>query len=113
MKPERIVQQLTDAVKKIGYRVRIEEGNFRGGSCILAEERMVILNRRMSQEERAEILGRVLASEDLDAIFLLPQVRAYIEKITVSQEPAVRQEELPGDSAAPETPRESPGDAAQ
>ena len=80
MKPEKLVQHLNDAVKKTGYRIRIEEGNFRGGSCVFAEERLVILNRRMSNEERAEILGRVLASENLDSIFLMPEVRGYVEK---------------------------------
>jgi hypothetical protein len=105
MKPEKLVQLLTEAVKKIGYRVRTEEGNFRGGSCVFAEERLVILNRRMSQEERAEILGRVLAADSLDSIFLLPEVRAYIEKYADSPEPLDTPPESPID--APSTEAES------
>ena len=104
MKPEKLVQHLTDAVKKTGYRVRTEEGNFRGGSCVFAEERLVILNRRMTQEERAEVLGRVLATENLDEIFLMPEVRAFIEKYVAPQEPAPSAEEVKEDTASPETP---------
>lgn len=81
MKAERLVQHLADAVRKVGYRVRIEEGNFRGGQCIFAEERLVILNRRMSYDERSELLAQVLGQEDLDQIFLLPEVRRYVEQI--------------------------------
>jgi hypothetical protein len=80
MKPEKLVQILTDTLRKTGYKVRTEEGNFRGGSCIFAADRLVILNRRMSMEERADLLGRVLAGESLDGIFVVPEVRAFIEK---------------------------------
>jgi hypothetical protein len=85
MKTERLVQHLADAVRKIGYTVRTEEGNFRGGSCIFAEERIVILNRRMGLEERADLLARVLSDQNLDDIYLLPEVRAYIEKHIVAE----------------------------
>ncbi len=80
MKVEKLVQQLSEAVRRMGFKLRVEEGNFRGGQCIFAEERLVILNRRMSQEERAEVLAQALATEELDQVFLLPEVRAYVEK---------------------------------
>lgn len=80
MKTEKLVQHLSDAVRKTGLRLRTEEGNFRGGACMFADERLVILNRRMSHEERAELLARVLAGEDLEGIYLLPEVRNFIAK---------------------------------
>jgi len=80
MKAEKLVQHLSDAVRRIGYVLRVEEGNFRGGQCIFAEERLVILNRRMSFEERADLLAQVLATENLEQIYLLPEVRTYIER---------------------------------
>jgi hypothetical protein len=88
MKPERMTQHLTDAAKRIGYKVRTEEGNFRGGSCVYAEERLIILNRRQSFEDRAELLARLLAESDLDSLYLLPEVRAYVEKFTSAPENA-------------------------
>jgi hypothetical protein len=88
MKAEKLVQHLSDAVRKLGFKLRLEEGNFRGGQCIFAEERLVILNRRMSQEERAEVLALALVSEDLDQVFLLPEVRAFVEKSARSRQPA-------------------------
>ncbi len=89
MKPEKLVQNLSDAARKIGYKVRTEEGNFQGGSCVVAEERLIIMNRRMGIEERAELLGRVLAGENLDNLYLLPEIRGYIEKFAVPSDPGV------------------------
>ncbi|RPH95096.1 hypothetical protein EHM69_05460 [candidate division KSB1 bacterium] len=80
MKPEKMVQHLSEAVRRLGYKVRTEEGNFQGGDCTLSDERIVFVNRRMSQEERAELLARFLANEDFDSLFLLPEVRAFVEK---------------------------------
>jgi hypothetical protein len=80
MKPEKLVQYLMDAARRIGYTVRIEEGNFRGGSCWVAHEHMVILNRRMPPEERADLLARVLAAADTESVYLLPEVRSFVEQ---------------------------------
>jgi hypothetical protein len=35
----------------------------------------------MSYDERSELLAQVLGQEDLDQIFLLPEVRRYVEQI--------------------------------
>ena len=80
MKAEKLVQHLSDAVRKLGYKLRVEEGNFHGGQCIFAEERLVILNRRMSYEERADLLSQVFTQENLEGMFLVPEVRAYVER---------------------------------
>jgi hypothetical protein len=84
MKSEKLTQQLTDLARNFGYKVRIEEGNFRGGSCVYRTERLIILNRRMTAEERAEALARALADESLEAVFIVPEVRAYLERFTAS-----------------------------
>jgi hypothetical protein len=80
MKAERLVQHLSEAARRLGYKVRTEEGNFAGGSCVFAEERIVFLNRRETHEERAELLGRLLVRENVDELYLLPEVRAYVER---------------------------------
>lgn len=95
MKAERLVQHLADTARKIGYRVRSEEGNFRGGSCVHAAERIIFINRRMNQDERAELLGRVLADENLEGVFLLPEVRAYIERFQGSPLPSAGEADQP------------------
>ncbi|MCC6476102.1 hypothetical protein IT157_03520 [bacterium] len=80
MKTAKLVQLLEEALLKRGFKIRNEKGNFRGGRCVVEEERMVILNRRFGDEERAEYLGRALSREPLDELFLLPEVREYVER---------------------------------
>ncbi|MBU0509317.1 hypothetical protein KKH27_10820 [bacterium] len=84
MKRDKLVQHLADAARKLGLTVRTEEGNFQGGQCQVDDERLVILNRRMTMDERAELLAAVLATEPLDDVYLLPEVRGYIEKFASS-----------------------------
>jgi hypothetical protein len=85
VKAEKLVQHLSEAVRRLGYKVRTEEGNFSGGSCVFAEERIVFLNRRATHEERAELLGRLLAGENTEELYLLPEVRAYVERFAIEQ----------------------------
>lgn len=96
MKAAKLVQFLTEALEKQGYKFRNEKGNFRGGSCVFEAEKLVIMNKRYGDEERAEILARALSRMDLESLYLLPEVREYVEQfknshsitvdLTVSQE---------------------------
>jgi len=80
MKAAKLAQLLSEALEKQGYKIRNEKGNFRGGSCIFEEERLVIMNKRFGDEERAEILARALARLNPDSLFLVPEVRDYVER---------------------------------
>lgn len=85
LKASKLVEHLQEAVAKLGYRVRIEQGRFRGGSCVHDDEKLVIMNRRLGDEERAEILARTLAENDYEQVFLIPEVRAFVEKFVSAQ----------------------------
>jgi hypothetical protein len=87
VKASKLVELLHEAVEKIGYRTRIEQGRFRGGDCIHEDEKLVFINRRMGDEERAEILARTLARNDYNQVFLLPEVRDFVERF-VETKPA-------------------------
>ncbi len=80
MKTEKLVPLLAETVRRFGYKVRTEEGNFRGGQCLFADEKLVILNRRMGMDERAELLAMVLENEDIESVFILPELRSFLER---------------------------------
>ncbi len=82
MKPAKLVQLLSEALERQGYKFRNEKGNFRGGSCVFETEKLVIINKRFGDEERAEILARALARMDLDNVYLLPELRDYVEQFS-------------------------------
>jgi len=62
---ERQLQLELDQLKKraaeLGLRVRVEPGNFKSGSCLLEEQRMIIINRRLTLEERVRTLSQELS----------------------------------------------------
>lgn len=80
MKPEDIVEALVEAAEQLGWEVRFERGNFRGGPCRLDDQRVIMLNKRHSPEVQQSILAESLYREDLDQIFLQPAVRSALEK---------------------------------
>ena len=68
MEAANLVQLLSEALEKQGYKFRNEKGNFRGGSCIFEAEKLVIMNKRFGDEERAEILARALSRMYIDSL---------------------------------------------
>ncbi|MFZ5433738.1 MAG: hypothetical protein ACOZB3_08200 [Calditrichota bacterium] len=84
MKIDKLVPLLVEAARKSGFTVRTEEGNFRGGQCWFADQRLIILNRRMSMEERADLLAKILATEDIESLYVVPEIRGFIEKYQIA-----------------------------
>lgn len=81
MKTEQIVEELKEAAGKLGYRVRTEKGNFRGGRCIVGEEETIMLNKRHLPEAQLVVLAECLREAPIDEVFLRPAVRSALEKV--------------------------------
>lgn len=79
MKAEEIVEELQDVARQIGVTVRFEKGDFEGGYCILRDQRLVLINRRLMPTRKASVLALALQNMGLEAVFLKPAIRAYIE----------------------------------
>jgi hypothetical protein len=79
MKSETLCAELENALLRLGWKIRQEKGNFHGGSCRLSGERLIIFNRRLDVDERIEIFSQVLAGEETDGIFLLPEIRQLLD----------------------------------
>lgn len=79
MQAEKLSSELENALIRLGWKIRQEKGNFRGGPCRISGERMVIINRRLNAEDRIEIFSQALADAELDTLYLLPEVRDFLE----------------------------------
>lgn len=80
MTPDRLLQALESLADQLGVRVAYadlstEDLSPRGGMCILRGERMVIIERSLSPQGKANVLAEGLRVFDLDDRFLLPEVR--------------------------------------
>lgn len=87
MKTHQIVEELKQAAEQLGYRVRAEKGNFRGGRCVVGSENTIMLNRRHAPETQLVVLAECLRDTRIDDVFLRPAVRSALEEVWLRNEP--------------------------
>ena len=79
----KLLSQLEGLANKLGLRVRYESfGNETedspGGYCRLRDKMYVIVNRNLSLEAQAVVLGLALKSFDLEGVYMRPAVREFL-----------------------------------
>ncbi len=91
MKTDKLLEELYALARQLGYSVRREPGAFKGGACIVREQRHIIINRSMPLEAACVILARALCQLDVEGTFLKPAVREIIdrEKLWAEKNPDV------------------------
>ena len=85
MKYLELVAELEEIASQLNLKIRYEKGNFEGGFCILKEERLLVVNRKLPDPKRASTLARALSEYGIENVFLKPNVRQYIEDEMVRQ----------------------------
>lgn len=82
--PSHLLALLERAAEALRIPVRYaeiatEELAGRGGLCVVQGERRIIIERRLSEGEKARLLAHGLAQLDVDAVYLPPAVREAID----------------------------------
>ncbi|MBM4178159.1 MAG: hypothetical protein FJ211_02345 [Ignavibacteria bacterium] len=80
MKADKLLEELTTLAKSLDYNVRREQGAFRGGACLMKEQRLIIINRSMPIEAACVILARAMCQLVPEDVFLKPAVREIIDR---------------------------------
>ena len=83
-----LLQQLVELAEKLGYGVRMEEGQFQGGSCRIREDRLLIVNKKLTPDIKVKIVATELSRLDLEDIFIVPALRAVIDVHRIEPETA-------------------------
>lgn len=79
MKYQTLITELEALAAQLGLKVRYEKGNFEGGYCIVKDERMLVVNRKLPDQRKAAVLANALNEYGLDNMFIKPTLREYIE----------------------------------
>lgn len=79
MKQEEMTKELEALAGNSGISIRYEKGDFEGGFCVLKDERLIVVNRKLAPQRKAAILAQGLAEIGIDEIYLKPAVREFIE----------------------------------
>jgi hypothetical protein len=79
MKHEEMIEELHQIADQLGVTIRYERGDFEGGYCILREQKILIVNRRLLPQRKANVLATALHDIGLDNLYVKPAIRAFIE----------------------------------
>ncbi len=79
MKNEEILAELHELAKQIGVTIRYEKGDFEGGYCILKDQGVLLVNKRLFPQRKSAILAIAINEIGLDNVYVKPALREYIE----------------------------------
>ena len=74
-----LIQELEELVRQLGLAIRYEKGDFDGGYCILKDQRILVVNKRLQDNRKASVIARAVAEVGIDTTFVRPNLREYIE----------------------------------
>lgn len=79
MTPEEILTEFETVARDMGVRIRLEKGDFDGGYCLLRDERIIVVNRKLNPGRRASVIARALGELGIEDVYIKPAIRAFIE----------------------------------
>lgn len=74
-----LLHDLESVAEQLGVRLRYERGDFEGGYCILREQKLLVVNKRLPDARKASSVAVGLAQYGIDETFVKPSLRQYIE----------------------------------
>lgn len=78
---EDIIQDLRLVASQLGATVRFEKGDFKGGYCLIKENKVIVINKNANLQRKAIILSDALKELGVDEIYLNPRLREIIEEM--------------------------------
>lgn len=74
-------EKLQELLRGLGYTVRYEQGNFRGGYCLVNDEKVVLINKFFPLEGKINTLLEVIRNLDLSETSLSEAQQKLLDKI--------------------------------
>jgi hypothetical protein len=79
---EEIMQDLKALASQLGAEVRFEKGDFKGGYCLLKENKVIVINKMANLQRKVMILCLALKELGIDQIYLTPRMREIIDEMS-------------------------------
>lgn len=80
MKDSEILGHLEQLTQNLSIDLRYEKGDFSGGLCRVDDKQVMIINKRLSDDQKIKVFARAIAQLDLQNIYILPAIREIIEE---------------------------------
>ncbi|WP_276359888.1 hypothetical protein [Daejeonella sp. H1SJ63] len=65
-------------LKTLGFKLRYEKGNFKTGSCVLENNKMIVVNKFSNLESKINALAELLQRTDADDSLLDDKQKAFL-----------------------------------
>lgn len=82
---EEIVEDLKSIAAQLGAEVRFEKGDFKGGYCILNDNKVIVINKMANLQRKVMVLSMALKELGVDQIYLTPRLREIIDEMAESK----------------------------
>lgn len=79
------LKKLEALIAEAGYQLRYEKGNFKSGSCLLEERRVIVINRYFKTENRAASIVDLIPGLDIDPAILSDESRRFLSQLQVKE----------------------------
>lgn len=80
LKNKMLLERLEELAERFGIRISYEKGlEGPGGFCRFRDQKTMIINKDLDLGERIDMLADLLCGFPLDDMFILPEVRDYLE----------------------------------
>jgi hypothetical protein len=64
---------------KLGMKIVKGKGDFIGGRCTVNNQKVIVINKLKPMEHRLKILALTFLEYNLDSVYVVPYLRAFIE----------------------------------
>ena len=83
---EEIIQDLKALAAQLGAEIRFEKGDFKGGYCLLKENKVIVINKMANLQRKVMILSMALKELGIDQIYLTPRIREIIDEMSTEMQ---------------------------
>jgi len=79
-----LFQKIESLLHTAGFKVRYEKGTFKGGACLIQDEKVVVINKFYSLDGQINTLLDILKSLDTDESSFSPEQMTLFRKLKTS-----------------------------
>ena len=75
-----LLERLEDLAMRLNITVSYEKGlTISGGFCRVKDQKMILINKNLPLSEKIELIAGALTHFPLEDLYILPEVREYLE----------------------------------
>ena len=80
MKKIKLYTEFEELGQRLGLKILKGKGDFSGGTCTVNNKTVIVINKMKPMEQRLKTLATSFLEYNLDEIYMVPALRAYIEE---------------------------------